>query len=131
VTARLLGMLRENWTVIEGEREWVSPGAPDLLELPIDRLLNLTYYWGTRNGDEAEVRKFDARLWVPPKGVAPTEGPWSPEAETNAFRAFAKQVRGDAPVEGPGAGSGQPRQPGVPVRAPVVSPGSRRSRSPS
>ena len=117
MTARLLGLLRENWTVIEGERDWANPGAGDLLELPIDRLLNLTYYWATRNGDEQAVRKFDARLWVPPKGVAPTEGPWSAEAETTAFKAFAKQVKGDTTPDPAPSSDGKPRTAGIPVRA--------------
>lgn len=128
MTARLLGILRENWTVIRGEREWVGPGAPDLLELAVDVLLDLTYYWATRHGDEAAVRKFNARLWVPPKGVAPTEGPWSAEAETSSFKAFAKQVRGDTPLDAPQPRTGQPRKPRPPVKASAAIPGTRRSR---
>lgn len=127
MTARLLGLLRENWTVIEGETTLANPAAPDLLELDIERLLNLAYFWATRHGDEAAIRKFDARLWLPPKGVAPTEGPWSAAAETTAFKAFAKQVRRDTPLDGPEGQSGQRRNAQAPVRR-VVSPGSRRTR---
>lgn len=117
MTARLLAILRESLVVIEGERDWIDPSAPDLFELPVDRLLNLVYYWAIRNGDEAAIRTFDARLWVPPKGVAPTEGPWSAEAETSAFRAFAKQVKGDTPPEVAPSSDGKPRSAGIPVRA--------------
>lgn len=129
MTGRLLGLLEENLTVIEGEVALHDPTV-DLLEMPLPRLLNLVYFWGIRNGDENEIRKFDTRLWRPPPGEIPTEGPWSAEAETNAFRAFAKQIRGESPPDGPEAGSGQPRTPGTPVRA-SASPGGRRRRGSS
>lgn len=110
MTARLLGMLQEHWVVIEGERAFSHPGV-GLLDMPLAELLNLVYYWATRHGDEAAIRKFDARLYRPPPGVVPTEGPWTVEAETAAFRGFARQVRGESPPETSGAGSGQPRKP--------------------
>ena len=67
----------------------------DPLALPLDRFLNLVYYWLVREADEKAIRKLDARLWMPPKGVAaPKESPWSAEAETAAFRGFVAQVKG-------------------------------------
>lgn len=60
----------------------------DLLELPLPRFLAAVYFWATRNGDDVAQKKFDAKLYMPPPGVVPTQGPWTPEAEQSAFRAL-------------------------------------------
>ena len=87
MTARLVGMLGSNWPVFDG---WAASSGMDPLELPIDRLLNLAYWWATRNAeDENEVRKFDSRLWQPPRGEAPAPGSvWDPENENAALAAL-------------------------------------------
>lgn len=44
---------------------------------------------------------MDARLWMPPKGVAPVAGPWTAEAESAAFDNLLNQLGGqkaDTPV---------------------------------
>lgn len=41
----------------------------------------------TEHGDEAGIRKLEAQLWRPPPGVQ-AQGPWSAEAEMNAFRSL-------------------------------------------
>lgn len=64
------------------------------MDLPIDRFLNLVYWFIVREGDPEDIEKFKIRLWRPPPGVEPTSGPWSPEAETQSFRAFSAQVKG-------------------------------------
>lgn len=79
-------MAQTNWAVIDGD------ASQDPLELPLDRFLNLIYAWAVRDADASEVAKFDARLWMPPVGVVAESGPWSVEAETQAFGAFAAQV---------------------------------------
>lgn len=61
--------------------------------------LDFVYYLMTRNADEGAVEKFRRNLWMPPKGVAPdARSPWSPEAETAAFRAVKAMTTGQAPV---------------------------------
>lgn len=53
------------------------------------RGLNFVWYMMTRNADDQGRAKLRAKLWMPPKGVAPTPGsPWSPENETGAFTAL-------------------------------------------
>lgn len=67
----------------------------DPLDLPPDRFFSLIYFWIVREGEQSEIEKFDARLWRPPKGVAPAKGsPWSADAETAAFRGLTAQVKG-------------------------------------
>src|SRR3546814_13725564 len=71
------------------------------MELPIDRLLNLVYFWATRNAqDEQTLAKFDRKLWMPPKGEEPpAESPWSAANETSAFQAFKAQIQPDGPAK--------------------------------
>lgn len=85
MTQRLLQLAEQHWVTIDGE---AAMRGVDPLELPFDRLLNIVYHVATREGTPDDVRKFDIRLWVPPPGVAPTRGPWSAEAEADAFRAL-------------------------------------------
>lgn len=70
-------------------------------------MLNLIYYWATRNAqDEQTLAKFDRRLWMPPKGEeAPAESPWSAANETNAFKALKAALQPDAPPQPGGATS--------------------------
>lgn len=62
-------------------------------------MLNLIYYWATRNAqDEATLAKFDRKLWMPPKGEeAPAESPWSAANETSAFKALKAALQPDGP----------------------------------
>ena len=97
MTARLLGAAFDKWTAFEG---WATSrlAGGDVLDLPLDRLLNITYYWLTRRGDEAGVQRFDQMLWVPPPGEeAHEQSPWSAANETAALAAFAQQVGVQAP----------------------------------
>src|SRR3546814_21097573 len=72
VTFRLLHLASENWPTLEG---WATSRNTDLMELPIDRLLNLVYFWATRDAqDEQTLAKFDRKLWMPPKGEEPQIG---------------------------------------------------------
>lgn len=78
----------------------------DPLDLLPARFCSLVYYWAVRNADEDGKTKFDRRLWMPPKGVAPPPGsPWSPEAETAAFGSLAAQVGARAVKQGSDVGA--------------------------
>jgi len=101
VTARLLATAQAHWPSFDGWAASTMAGQ-DPLMLPLDRFLNLVYYWLVRDAPADEVEKFDRRLWRPPPGVRPAEGsPWSAERESAAFGSFAAQVRaGPPPREG-------------------------------
>ncbi len=96
MTFRLLHLASENWSTLEG---WATSRNTDLAELRIDRMLNLIYYWATRNADtEQTLAKFNRKLWMPPKGEeAPKESPWSAANETSAFKALKAALQPDAP----------------------------------
>ena len=60
----------------------------DLGKLPLPRFLNFVHWWATRNiEDQAELDRFEQKLWMPPAGVEVSKGPWSAAAETAAFGA--------------------------------------------
>lgn len=88
MSLRLLLALVEQYETLDGYA--LAHGMPDLREADLRRLCNFVYWFLTRNGDEAGIAKFRARLWMPPKGVAPDKrSPWAPEAETAALRNLA------------------------------------------
>lgn len=90
MTHRLVNTVAQHWAVFDG---WLASRNIEPMGMPPDRFLALAYYWLTRNAEEAEVRKFDTKLWMPPKGVkAAPESPWSPEAETSAFKSLKAQL---------------------------------------
>ena len=87
MTLRLVRLARQEWASLDGEMASLNV---DPWYLPPDRFFNLIYWWATRHGDPDGIAKFDRRLWMPPKGVAPAPGsPWSPESETEAFGELA------------------------------------------
>ena len=102
MTFRLLHLASENWPTLEG---WATSRNTDLMDLPIDRMLNLIYFWATRNApDEQTLAKFDRKLWMPPKGEeAPAESPWSAANETSAFKALKQALSPSAPAAPDGA----------------------------
>lgn len=64
----------------------VSLGLADLRTLPLGRFVNFIWWMITRNlQTEADIEKIRAKVWMPPAGVEPVEGPWSAAAEMNAF----------------------------------------------
>lgn len=83
--------MEADWTEFDG---WAVTQGFDPLDLPVDRLLSVIYFWATKDGDESGKARFDTRLYMPPKGVAPTVGPWTAEAETSAFSSFKAQMTG-------------------------------------
>lgn len=88
MTQRLVSLVRKEWASFDG---LLASRNIDPLAMPPDRMLNLAYWYATRNAtDQDQIVKFDRHLWMPPKGVAPAPGsPWSPEAETAAFASLA------------------------------------------
>lgn len=88
MTARLVRLVDDNFATFDG---WAASSGIDPVDLPFDRLLNLAYWWATRNAeDENAIRKFDARLWQPPRGEVPAAGSvWDPEQENAALGALA------------------------------------------
>lgn len=81
--------MEANWTAFDG---WAVTLGFDPLSLPADRLLSVIYHWATKDGDQQGIARFDSRLYMPPKGVEATVGPWTAEAETSAFAAFKAQM---------------------------------------
>lgn len=91
VVRRLVDTLDHHWTSFNG---WAVSQGLDLLELPLDALLDLTYYWLTKDATEDDVEKLNAQLWLPPKRLnkpLPKSSPWSDEATLASFAALAGQ----------------------------------------
>lgn len=86
MTLRLLHLADKNWAKFDG---WAASRPFDPFDLTIDRLLNTIYFWATQHASQKDLAKFDSHLWMPPPDIAVTEGPWSPEAETAAFKGLA------------------------------------------
>ena len=83
MTLRLLLLASENWWRFDG---WTTAHGVDAAELGLGRFSNLVRYWATEGAaSEADIAKFEARLWMPPRGVEPDQGPWSAAAENRAF----------------------------------------------
>lgn len=83
MTVRLARLAVENWAQMDGFA--VSQNLPDLRTMPLDRFCSFVQWFATRNAEsEADIAKFEAALWTPPKGQA-GQGPWAPEAENAAF----------------------------------------------
>jgi len=90
VTLRLLLLADTHWTRFDG---WAWARGVDVVELEVGRLAHLVQFWATEGAEsEADLRKFEAQLWVPPAGVVPDRGPWSPEEENRAFAALKSSI---------------------------------------
>lgn len=88
VVQRLVATLDHHWTRFNG---WAVSQGIDILDLPLDALLDLTYYWLTKDAGEEDVEKLDSRLWMPPvkaKAKTVTNSPWSDEATQASLAAF-------------------------------------------
>lgn len=73
----------------------------DPLSMPFDRFLNVVYVWLLGERDEVETQKFNAKLWIQPKGAEiPAESPWSAENESKAFAAFKAETTGKVKATG-------------------------------
>lgn len=90
MTVRLCLVAVENWEDLDG---WaVSRNMPPLESLPLERFGSLVWHWMSRNGEQKDIDRMRARLWQPPKGTEARVGPWSPEAETSAFKSLQAAV---------------------------------------
>lgn len=94
----MIETLDYHWTSFNG---WAVAQGLDILELPLDSLLDLVYYWLTKDAEEDDVAKLDSQLWLPPtktrKGksvTAPKNSPWSDEATLASFSNFMQGVAG-------------------------------------
>lgn len=83
MTLRLLLLASSNWPRLDG---WASARGVDAADMDVDRFSNLVAHWATESAaSEADVKKFESRLWMPPPGVVPSSGPWSPQAQRSSF----------------------------------------------
>lgn len=90
---RLAELAIEHWRELDGYA--ASRNMPELTDLPLGRFCNFVLWWATKDmQDEQSYLTFEAQLWRPPKGQAVDEGPWSPQAETEAFQALRKMTGG-------------------------------------
>lgn len=92
MTLNLLSAAFDGWDSFDG---WATSrlGGGDPLDLPLDRFINLIWYYLTKGATPESVEKFKARLWIPPKGAEiPRESPWSAENEMAAFNTLMAQV---------------------------------------
>lgn len=94
MTARLSGLAKRNWRTIDGFA--VGHAVGDLEELPLERFVNFIWWFFTRNAEQKDVDKFEAKVWQPPvadmgKPIDP-RSPWSPENEMKAFGAVKAQL---------------------------------------
>lgn len=90
MTARLAATAAHHWHDLDG---WAITHGVDLLALPPGRYYSVVWQWITRHVQEqTDYDRLDADLWRPPPGVAATEGPWSPEAETAGFAALRESL---------------------------------------
>jgi len=69
------------------------------MALPLDRLLNLTYFYATENAEESEKDQFDIKLHMPDKkareaGTISPDSPWAPENEKAALAGFVASLSG-------------------------------------
>lgn len=85
----------------------------------MDRFLSLVYFWIVRDLDADQVKQIDAKLWRPPKGEVPTQGPWTAEAEKAAFKSLMGQI---------GARPGGAESPAITQSAEAAEPGRRSAR---
>ncbi len=90
MTQRLVAMAAESWKDLDGYAVAHSMGR--LMEMPISRFTNFVWWWATNGADQQGREKFERRLYMPPKGVAPTTGPWTAEAESGAFSALRQSL---------------------------------------
>jgi len=66
-----------------------------LEDMEIDQMLAFVWWYFTRDRDEKEQKKFEARLWRPdPKSTKPIPkaSPWSAENEMKGFAALKAET---------------------------------------
>lgn len=90
-------LLVSRWELMDGFA--AAHSMADLRDLHLGRLANFVYWRITDGAPEAEIEKFRARLWQPPRGVvADRRSPWSVENEKSSFNA-ARAALGLVPAQ--------------------------------
>lgn len=91
MTQRLTAVAVDQWRDLDGYA--VAHNMGRLSDMPLDRFTNFVWWWAVQGADQKDREKFERRLFMPPKGVAPTTGPWTAEAEAAAFGALQQGLR--------------------------------------
>lgn len=96
MTARLVRLMLDRWEVMDGFA--LAHGIEELARVPIGRLTSFIYWRLVDGAEPAEVEKFRARLWQPPRGIeADPRSPWSSENEQASFGAAIASLTGRVP----------------------------------
>lgn len=91
MTLRLAGAVIANEWEFEGYA--VSQNMPPLGELPLSRFCSFVRWYLTKDAEkQSEVTKFEMQLFRPPPNATVVAGPWSAEAETQAFGALKARL---------------------------------------
>lgn len=99
MTVRLSQVALTYWADLDGLA--VSRNMPPLQSLPVDRFCNFVWWWMTRNADEAERKRLQARIWQPPLDYVPKTGPWAAQNESSSFQSLkAALTQAPAPAGG-------------------------------
>lgn len=63
-------------------------------DLTVPALCSYVWWYFTKDVEEAERTKFEARIWIPPKTAdpIPAKSPWSAENEMSAFAALKAET---------------------------------------
>jgi hypothetical protein len=86
----LVAIAEDHWRDFDG---WAASQGVDPEELEYERFVNLIWYWLMRDRDDKERASIESRLYLPPRGITPTTGPWSAQAEMASFSSL-KQALG-------------------------------------
>ena len=102
MSARLLSTLEAQWATLDGYA--AAQNLPNLQEMDLSRLCNFVYWYVTKDAAKESIDKYNAQLWMPPKGIEPDErSPWSPENEAKAFSALSASLGKRTTAPKPGA----------------------------
>lgn len=67
-----------------------------VMDLPINLLSSYVWWFFTKDADQQERTKFEARIWMPPPEQRakpiPKNSPWSPENEMKGFAALKAET---------------------------------------
>lgn len=91
MTQRLIALAVEHWRDLDGYA--VGHNIGELEEMSLGRFCNFIWWWMTRNAEQKERDKLERHLYMPPKGQEATTGPWSAEAETEAFGSLQRALK--------------------------------------
>jgi hypothetical protein len=70
VATRLFGVAVQEWSLFNGTH--LRQGV-DVLKLHPSDFLDVVWSWLTENADQKEIDKIGRKIWLPPRGVEPTD----------------------------------------------------------